>query len=169
MNEKQLEYIRRRLRNIVTTKFDDDVDTEGILGMMELSKSSGERKVAEEMLEVLPEPECDVVRDYRAICQLIGNIEHEEDRVYDPERQLYRQLSIKREEAKEAIKERIQVEERETDEDHTRYRFRDPVSKLQQDYVQTPKEEEEWGDSFMDRQTEDFVDEILHLGVQRPM
>lgn len=130
----ELERIRQVLRNIQAQKMDQarsDSDIDGEIGTLRLLETSGEHKVAAQLLRELPEPECEAVKSYRAAKQLLDSdidLENQYARFQiESDELLHKIAHTKRVEAIEAVKERI---EKQTDEDGRTYLY-DPVSKMQ--------------------------------------
>lgn len=185
MNEELLIHIRGRLDDMVRQQYksmSDSIDDhyekkedgeEGFLEFIESIQDHGKGSMAQEILDVLPEPEpSDLVKNYRAACRLSNNANLNRES-YQNSRQVPDETGHKmiryaysiREDAEDEIYRRLICTQLESTEDHVYLKVEDPITKLTTRVTRTREEDQQIMPGDRDPHVRRFVEEILHLGV----
>lgn len=159
MRNERINDLRNLLRNRVNSHHDDAVEASEIedptLAAMQMSQDMGESKQARELLDLLPEPESEIVEDYRAL-RRVSDMEIEDG---EADRVLHRLLFEKREAAREVVEGRLEIEER----DGRNVLVKDPVSKMKYQFSE-PEPSDTPTDEALDVARQHFVDNIIEPG-----
>ena len=139
----RVKYIRHTLRKVSENKMEEMWDSpDGMVGTIELVKKAGEFNIAEDLLELIPREESEIVKDYWAIDRVCDkdNLFSDEVKTYaggEPTASIERAKYRIRNEAMGLIEERIEVEEIA----EKKFLLKDPVSKMQLQCVTTKNQE----------------------------
>ncbi|MFB6236981.1 MAG: hypothetical protein ABEH81_01285 [Halopenitus sp.] len=164
MNDRELADFRQMLRNLSHSGFEDPDEIDSQIDLLMEVDKGGRRKMAREMLEILPEPEHEVVLDFRALKRVwerdLQEVETElldrnisEDRVRD---EIRRALLQKREEALEVVRSRLVVDPEPGP--ATNKVVKDPVSKMKRNTSINHLDEEDFS---LRRAKEQLANDVL--------
>lgn len=161
MRQKQLERIRNLLIDIERQKFDSmSVDMENeTLALLNATEEMAAAKMAGKILELLPDPEPQEVRDYRAIKRVVDrkvwNEGMNDAMGADVERTLYSAMHELEERAIRQVENRLEVNER----DDERIVIEDRHTSMRQNYMlsSTQEADEEFIETLKQEMAYDIV------------